>query len=100
MAVHDLVVKDDDLVVGTHGRSIWILDDLTALREWSPEVEAKAAHLFTARPAVRWRYDGPVSSQVKDAGQNPPVGAVVSLLAEGRAAGRRGARDPGREGRA
>lgn len=76
VAVHDLVVKDDDLVVGTHGRSIWILDDLTPLREWSRDVEAKAAHLFTARPAVRWRYDGEVSSQVKAAGQNPPAGAV------------------------
>ena len=69
VAVHDLVVKDDDLVVGTHGRSIWILDDLTPLREWSKDVEAKAAHLFTARPAVRWRYDGPVSSQVKGPGR-------------------------------
>jgi hypothetical protein len=77
VAVHDLVVKDDDLVVGTHGRSIWILDDLTAVREWSKEVEAKAAHLFTSRPAVRWRYDGPVSSQVKAPGQNPAVGAVL-----------------------
>ena len=78
VAVHDLVVKDDDLVVGTHGRSIWILDDLTPLREWSKEIEAQAAHLFTVRPAVRWRYDdGPVSSQVKGPGQNPPVGAVV-----------------------
>jgi len=77
VAVHDLVVKDDDLVVGTHGRSIWILDDLTPLREWSKEVEAKTAHLFTARPATRWHYDGPVSSQVKGPGQNPPVGAVL-----------------------
>lgn len=76
VAVHDLVVQGDDLVVGTHGRSIWILDDLTALREWSPDVESKAAHLFTARPAVRWRYDGPVSSQAKNVGQNPPAGAV------------------------
>jgi photosystem II stability/assembly factor-like uncharacterized protein len=78
VAVHDLVVKDDDLVVGTHGRSIFILDDLTALREWSKEVEAKAVHLFTARPALRWRYDSPISSQVKGPGQNPPVGAVLS----------------------
>ena len=46
VAVHDLVVKDDDLVVGTHGRSIWILDDLTALREWSGAIEASAVHLF------------------------------------------------------
>ena len=77
VAVHDLVVKDDDLVVGTHGRSIWILDDVTPLREWSKDVEAKAAHLFTARPAMRWRYDGPVSSQVKGPGQNPAIGAVL-----------------------
>jgi photosystem II stability/assembly factor-like uncharacterized protein len=77
VAVHDLVVKDDDLVVGTHGRSIFVLDDLTALREWSREVEAKAVHLFTARPAVRWRYDSPVSSQSKGPGQNPAVGAVL-----------------------
>ncbi len=77
VAVHDLVVKDDDLVVGTHGRSIWILDDLTPLREWSKEVEAEAVHLFTVRPAVRWRYDGPVSSQVKGPGRNPPGGAIL-----------------------
>jgi len=77
VAVHDLVVKDDDLVVGTHGRSIFILDDLTAVREWSKDVEARAVHLFTARPAVRWRYDGPISSQVKGPGQNPAVGAVL-----------------------
>jgi photosystem II stability/assembly factor-like uncharacterized protein len=76
VAVHDLVVKGDDLVVGTHGRSIWILDDLTPLREWSKDVEAKAVHLFTAHPAVRWRHDGPISSQVKAPGQNPPGGAV------------------------
>ncbi len=75
--VHDLVVKDDDLVVGTHGRSIWILDDLTPVREWTKDVEAEPVHLFTVRPAVRWRYDGPVSSQVKGPGQNPPVGAVL-----------------------
>jgi photosystem II stability/assembly factor-like uncharacterized protein len=77
VAVHDLAVKEDDLVVGTHGRSIWILDDLTALREWSKDVEARALHLFTARPAIRWWYDGPVSSQVKGPGQNPPPGAVL-----------------------
>jgi photosystem II stability/assembly factor-like uncharacterized protein len=78
VAVHDLVVKDDDLVVATHGRAIWILDDLTPLREWSKDVEAEAVHLFTVRPAVRWRYDRPVSSQVKGPGQNPPVGAVLT----------------------
>jgi hypothetical protein len=77
VAVHDLVVKDDDLVVGTHGRSIWILGDLTPLREWSKEVEAKAAHLFTARPALRWRLESPISSHGSGPGENPPAGAVV-----------------------
>jgi photosystem II stability/assembly factor-like uncharacterized protein len=77
VAVHDLVVKDDDLVVGTHGRSIWILDDLTPVREWSAEVAKEAAHLFSVRPATRWRYDSPVSSHVKGPGANPPRGAVI-----------------------
>ncbi len=77
VAVHDLVVKEDDLVVGTHGRSIWILDDLTALREWSKEVEAKPAHLFTARPALRWSIESPISSQIKGPGENPPAGARI-----------------------
>jgi photosystem II stability/assembly factor-like uncharacterized protein len=77
VAVHDLVVKDDDLVLGTHGRSIWILDDLTPIREWSAAVAAAPVHLFTTRPAVRWRYDGRVSSQTRGPGENPPAGAIL-----------------------
>jgi photosystem II stability/assembly factor-like uncharacterized protein len=75
VAVHDLRVKDDDLVVGTHGRSIWILDDLTPVREWSPRVAAAPVHLFAPRDAVRWRYhSGP---REKTAGENPPAGALI-----------------------
>jgi hypothetical protein len=77
VAVHDLVVKDDDLVVGTHGRSIWILDDVSPLREWSKTIEAAAAHLFRPRPAVRWQLEPPVSSHTKGPGANPPAGATV-----------------------
>ena len=77
VAVHDLVVKDDDLVVGTHGRSIWILDDLTPLRQWSEEIAAKPVHLFTVRPAVRWHHGSAVSSHVKGPGENPPPGARI-----------------------
>ena len=51
--VHDLVVKDDDVVLGTHGRSFYILDDVSALRQLRPEVVAKAAHLFVPSPAYR-----------------------------------------------
>jgi hypothetical protein len=73
--------------VGTHGRSIWILDDLTPLREWTKDVEAKAAHLFTVRPAARWRYDGPVSSHVKGPGENPPRGALIQYWLKSEPAG-------------
>lgn len=77
VAVHDLRVKDDDLVVGTHGRSIWIFDDLTPVRDWSPRVASSALHLFPPRPAIRWRYhSGP---REKNAGENPPRGAVIAF---------------------
>ncbi len=53
--VHDMVVKDGDLVLATHGRGFWIFDDLTALREWSREAERRAAHVFTQRTTIRFR---------------------------------------------
>ncbi|MCS6865291.1 MAG: hypothetical protein RMJ56_05360 [Gemmataceae bacterium] len=77
--VHDLVVKDNDLVVGTHGRSIWILDDLTPLREQSA-VGQKAVHLFTVQPATRWYigWGGPTREFLpRVAGENPDNGAVI-----------------------
>jgi photosystem II stability/assembly factor-like uncharacterized protein len=83
VAVHDLVVKDNDLVVGTSGRSIWIFDDLTpvrALRELLLKKEADwPERLFLeVQPAVRWRYHPPVhSTEERSVGENPPQGAVV-----------------------
>ena len=71
-------MKDDDLVVGTHGRSLWILDDLAPVREWSPAVAGEPAHLFSVRPAILWQRTSPPSSHVKGPGQNPPAGAIVS----------------------
>ena len=57
VAVHDLVVKDDDLVVGTHGRSIWILDDLQPIREMTDADRRRAACTCSPSPdAIRWRY--------------------------------------------
>lgn len=53
--VHDMVVKDSDLVLATHGRGFWILDDLTCVREWSPRIRRAAAHVFTPRPTIRFR---------------------------------------------
>ncbi len=87
VAVHDLVVKDNDLVVGTNGRSIWILDDLTPVREWSAagssppwgRGEGEGVHLFPVQPSVRWRYHPSVHSTAdkRTAFKNPPKGAVI-----------------------
>ncbi len=55
VAVHDLVVKGDDLVVATHGRSIWILDDLRPVRDFDASIASSNLHLFPVADAVRWR---------------------------------------------
>ena len=51
--IHDLLVKDGDLVAGTHGRSFWILDDLTPLRQFTKEALEDEVHLFEPRPTFR-----------------------------------------------
>jgi photosystem II stability/assembly factor-like uncharacterized protein len=53
--IHDLLVKDGDLVAATHGRSFWILDDVSPLRQAVPDIAGADAHLFAPRPTVRWR---------------------------------------------
>jgi photosystem II stability/assembly factor-like uncharacterized protein len=55
--IHDLVIKDDDLVLGTHGRAFWVLDDLQPLRQYAAEVARSKAHLFTPKVTVRYRTD-------------------------------------------
>ncbi len=72
--IHDMVVKDDDLVVATHGRSFWILDDLTPLQQISPEVAASEMFLFQPRPGYRLRGGGFAAPGL---GQNPPSGSVI-----------------------
>ncbi len=79
VAVSDLRVHGDDLVVGTTGRSIWILDNLTSLREWKSDTKAAEAHLFPVAPATRWRY----SSNFHDygvKGKNPPAAAMIEYF--------------------
>jgi hypothetical protein len=74
--VHDLVVKDDDLAVATHGRAFWILDDLTPLRTLAPPDADAAAKLYPPRPAYRLRMPDSVDRR-SPAGENPPPGAMV-----------------------
>ena len=55
--IHDLVIKDGELVLGTHGRSFWVLDDLSPIRELATGKVGARAHLFTPKPVVRYRID-------------------------------------------
>ncbi|HKS06013.1 MAG TPA: glycosyl hydrolase [Gemmatimonadaceae bacterium] len=77
--VHDLVIKDGDLVAGTHGRSFWIIDDLSVLRQTNATTLAKAAHLYKPRDTYRidWSGGGGGEGDEGPSGANPPAGAVV-----------------------
>jgi photosystem II stability/assembly factor-like uncharacterized protein len=74
VAVHDLVVKDDKLVLGTNGRSMWIFDDLQVVRNPVP-ASANGLYLYPVPEAVRWSYRKGYNDVW--AGQNPPAGARV-----------------------
>ncbi|HEV2853481.1 MAG TPA: glycosyl hydrolase [Thermoanaerobaculia bacterium] len=77
VAVHDLVVKGDSLVLGTHGRSIWILDDLPVVRNPVPsEAASQGLYLFPPAKAVRWSYRSGRPSD-RWSGQNLPGGARI-----------------------
>lgn len=80
-SIRDLVIKDDDIVVGTHGRSFWILDDITPLRQISSALSGQPMILYKPQQAwrVRWSTytDTPVP-QEEPAGENPPDGAVIN----------------------
>ena len=80
VSVVDLAVAGEDLVVATLGRSAWILDDLTPVREMDAAVAAAPAHLFAPPPAVRWRYASAPYGSRAGAGENPPQGALISYF--------------------
>jgi photosystem II stability/assembly factor-like uncharacterized protein len=78
--VHDLVVKNDDLVLATHGRSFWILDDVSPLRQIADSgvdtVAAQDVHLY--QPATAYRmHTGDAPAHLPFDGKNPPNGAVI-----------------------
>jgi photosystem II stability/assembly factor-like uncharacterized protein len=79
-SIRDLIIKGDDLCVGTHGRGFWILDDITPLRQLQDFIVKAPAHLFKPQAAVRVRWntnsDTPLPPDVP-AGENPPDGAVI-----------------------
>ena len=79
-SIRDLLIKDDDLAVATHGRGFWILDDITPLRQLEPRVLSERAFLFAAEPALRIHWNSNTDTPLPPdtpAGQNPPDGAIV-----------------------
>ncbi len=72
--IHDLVVKDGDLVAATHGRSFWILDDLTPLHQLNDKVASAKFHLFKPRDSYRLRG---TSADAPSLGKNPAGGTVI-----------------------
>ena len=82
VSVHDILVhpRDNDLILATHGRSIWILDDATPLQQMSPAILNGEGHLFPVRPALRFttRFTRYGIGDKVFAGPNPPYGALIS----------------------
>lgn len=72
--------RTKDLVLATHGRSIWILDDASVFAEWTASVRAEAAHLFAVRRATIINYWADVSTAAHNifAAENPAEGAVFT----------------------
>jgi len=74
--LHDLAVAGDDLVVATHGRSFWILEDVTPLRQIAADSPAPAVQLYSPEAAHRLYYPDQVDTR-RPAGVNPPAGALI-----------------------
>jgi photosystem II stability/assembly factor-like uncharacterized protein len=82
-SMRDLAIHGDDLIVATHGRSFWILDDITPLRQLSAEDVKENVRLFAPQTAIRFRWnrnpDTPLPPEFP-AGKNPPDGAIFNYV--------------------
>jgi photosystem II stability/assembly factor-like uncharacterized protein len=90
VSMRDLVVHEDDLIVGTHGRGFWVLDDITPLRQLSDEVVKGRAYLF--RPADAYNIPQPSENgtpQPRDEplAENPPSGAMIDYYLKSASSG-------------
>jgi photosystem II stability/assembly factor-like uncharacterized protein len=89
VAVHDIIVhpRENDLIVATHGRSIWVFDDASPIQQMNENILNETGHVFDIRPAYRYatrmtRYG--VGDKIFR-GQNPPGGAIISYLLKDKA---------------
>ncbi len=79
-SMRDLVIHDNDVVLATHGRSLWILDDISPLRELSEAAAAQSAYLYEPAPAYQVPRDTNTDTPLPPEtpmGQNPPSGAII-----------------------
>jgi hypothetical protein len=81
--IDDVLVhpRENDLVLATHGRSVYVMDDITALQELTTEVAMSDVHLFDAREAVLWKRDRRLGRSVTGdknwTGENAPAGTAI-----------------------
>jgi photosystem II stability/assembly factor-like uncharacterized protein len=90
VSMRDLAIHGDDLIVATHGRGFWVLDDISALRQLTREVTSEDAHLFRPAEAIRMHAGADNGSPMpKDEAlaDNPPVGAMIDYYLKADAAG-------------
>jgi photosystem II stability/assembly factor-like uncharacterized protein len=85
--VDDILIhpRDRDLIIATHGRSIWILDDITPLEQFKPNTTSADITLFDPRAATQWKNDPQAQRHVKNVefeGRNPQGGTAITVLAK------------------
>jgi len=82
VAVHDVLIhpRANDLILGTHGRAIYVFDDATPIQDWNDGIAAETAHLFSVRPAIRFpsRFTRYGLGDKVHVSPNPPAGALVT----------------------
>ena len=83
--IYDTTVRGDDLIVATHGRAFWILDNIAPFRQLSAAMASEPAHLYTPAPAYRERGPGGFGGggPRRNVAQNPPAGAVIDYYLSG-----------------
>ncbi len=82
-SMRDLVIHDNDIVLGTHGRALWILDDISPLRQLAAAKAATGAYLYQPAAAYQLPRNAYSDTQLEPefpAGQNPPSGAIIDYL--------------------
>jgi photosystem II stability/assembly factor-like uncharacterized protein len=78
--IHDLMVKNDDLIVATHGRGFWFLDDISPLRQMNASTASEEAHLYQPAVAIRYRGSGFMLPATVPVGANPATGVIIDYF--------------------